>query len=204
VITRIFNKKKDNDKNNDVPVTRRTSEKMSFLAQNKKSIILVAIVTAGLVAVWFGAKNVLVVSNPIYLIPSESMLPSLNVGDVVVIRNGQGFSFEDLKVGDIIIFHTDDAGGRTIVHRIVEIYTDATSGERLVKTKGDNNPISYENFDYPIKQQDYYGKVIYVIPLVGLVSIQPYSYMISAAAVILISATFLVGILHSRRKRPSC
>ncbi len=167
-------------------------------------LLIIIGIGAGIIGIWVGLKFVLHVEDPFYIVSSESMIPSLKIGDIVIMRNGEGFSFMDLQVGDIIIFHTDDAGGRTIVHRIVEIYADATSGERLVKTKGDNNPISYENFDYPIKQQDYYGKVIYVIPLVGLVSIQPYSYMISVAAVILVSATFLVGILHSRRKRPSC
>lgn len=108
--------------------------------------------------------------NPFYVIPSESMIPTLNVGDVVVIRNSPGFAFQDVKVDDIIVFHTDDGGGRTIVHRVVEIYSDSDTGERLLKTKGDNNPISYDHFDYPIKKADYYGKVIAVIPKIGLLS----------------------------------
>ena len=50
------------------------------------------------------------------------------------------------------------------------MYADGQTGERLVKTKGDNNPESYEGFDYPIRENDYYGKVVGVIPKVGLIS----------------------------------
>ena len=157
--------------------------------------LTILVIGACIIGIWFGLKAILAVNNPFYIVPSESMVPSLNIGDVVIIRNGGGFSFMDLQVGDIIVFHTNDAGGRTIVHRIVEIYADATSGERLVKTKGDNNPISYEDFDYPIRQQDYYGKVIYVLPIVGLVSIQPFSYIIVGIAVCLLLAAFLVVVL---------
>jgi signal peptidase len=119
---------------------------------------------------WLSLRAYLAVDNPFYVVPSESMVPTLNVGDVVLIRNGAGYLFDDLEVGDIIVFHTNDGGGRIIVHRIVEIYSDGQTGERLIKTKGDNNPQSYENFDYPIKRQNYYGKVISVIPKIGVLS----------------------------------
>lgn len=134
-------------------------------------------IIAGLAAItvllisWYSIRAYLAVDNPFYVVPSESMIPTLNVGDVVMIRNGaEGYSFDDVKVGDIIVFHTIDGGGRTIVHRVVEIYSDPHTGDRLLKTKGDNNPQSYENFDYPIKKQDYYGKVVAVIPKIGLLS----------------------------------
>jgi signal peptidase I len=92
----------------------------------------------------------------VFLPSLSGLLAHFNVGDVVVIRNnGQGSSFQDQHVGDIIVFHTNDAGGRTIVHRIVEIYSDANNSERLVKTKGDNNPVSYGGFDYPIYSSAY-------------------------------------------------
>lgn len=74
---------------------------MSFLAKNKNVLILAAIIAIGLVSVWFGVKSVLAVNNPVYLISSESMVPSLNIGDVVAIRNGQGFSFQELQVGEL-------------------------------------------------------------------------------------------------------
>jgi signal peptidase len=142
--------------------------------RNKKLLFYMTVgfaILAGLLIFWFSFRAYLAVDNPFYVVPSESMIPTLNVGDVVMIRNGaEGYSFDDVKVGDIIVFHTIDGGGRTIVHRVVEIYSDSHTGDRLLKTKGDNNPQSYENFDYPIKRQDYYGKVVAVIPKIGLLS----------------------------------
>jgi signal peptidase I len=166
-----------------------------------REVLIILVIGVCIIGVWFGLKVILHVDNPFYVVSSESMTPSLMVGDIVVIRDGPEFSFYNLKVGDIIVFHTNDAGGRTIVHRLVEIYSDNKGGEKLVKTKGDNNPISYENFDYPIREQDYYGKVIYVIPTVGLISVPPSSYVISATAISLVSATLLIGIIYAKKKK---
>jgi hypothetical protein len=38
--------------------------------------------------------------------------------------------------------------------RVVEVYLDAETGERLLKTKGDNNPDSCEGLDLPIGRED--------------------------------------------------
>jgi hypothetical protein len=70
----------------------------------------------------------------------------------------------------------------------------------LVKTKGDNNRVSYEVLDYPIREANYYGKVIYVIPMVGLISIPPFTYVIAAIGISLILATFSIGILLYKKK----
>jgi hypothetical protein len=48
---------------------------------------------------------------------------------VVIIRNGLGFAFEEVAVGDIIVFHAENGGGKTIVHRVVKIYSDIQTGE---------------------------------------------------------------------------
>ena len=122
-----------------------------------------------------------------------------------------------MHVGDIIDFHTKDAGGRTIVHRIVEIYhaDNATNNsssnrstgveeegeERLVKTKGDANPVSYEILDYPIREADYYGKVISIIPKIGLVTMPPYNYIIAGIAVGLVTVVRIVGYVTYQKEK---
>ena len=63
------------------------------------------------------------------------------------------------------MFHSNDGRGRTIIHRVVEIYSE--EDQIILKTKGDANPQSYEGMDYPISEEDYYGKVISVIPKIG-------------------------------------
>jgi signal peptidase I len=200
--------KNENDNNNTTTNNRQHEQKSSkrgnFLPNEVKYVI---IGVAAVATFWFGLTIVLQVNNPFYVVSSESMVPTLMVGDLVVLRNGAdggGFSFSDLQVGDIIVFHTEDGGGRTIVHRIVEIYQAENNnnvdsdrgtkeGDRLVKTKGDNNPVSYEVLDYPISEADYYGKVISIIPKVGLVTIPPYNYVIAGVAAGLLSVTGILG-----------
>lgn len=87
---------------------------------------------------------------------------------MAIIRNGLVFAFEDVAVCDFIVFYTEDGGGRTIVHRVVKIYSDTQTGESWLR--GDNNPKSYEGFDYLIKRENYYGKVVSVICKIGILN----------------------------------
>ena len=89
----------------------------------------------------------------------------------------------------------------TIVHRVAEIITVPTikrgSGGssdqnnnniiKIIRTKGDANAGSIRLLDYPIRQQNYIGKVVYVIPKVGLVTMvirPPINYIIIGAIII--------------------
>jgi signal peptidase len=92
------------------------------------------------------------------------------------------------------------------VHRVVEIIqTDdksndnKSSSNRIIRTKGDANPSSIPGIDYPIREQDYIGKVVYVIPGVGLITKvfrPPANYII-----ILISLTILLFLYIKKGKR---
>lgn len=194
-------------------------KRTKFIPREVKYLIIVIAVVA---IFWLGLKVVLQVDNPFYIVSSESMVPTLMVGDIVVVRNGHsgisgggGFSFSDLQVGDIIVFHTEDESGRTIVHRVVEIYHENDDddnnnnstegrGERLIKTKGDANPVSYEGLDYPIGESDYYGKVIFVIPKVGLIfnALMTSSVRYILILVVAVSiASISIIMLRSRRNK---
>ena len=81
--------------------------------------------------------------------------------------------YDQLKTGDIIVFKApedfDEQGNpRTIVHRVIFVGLDPRSKEQVVATKGDNNPESYVGLDFPILKSNYIGKVIIVIPKLGL------------------------------------
>lgn len=79
-----------------------------------------------------------------FAVVSGSMQPSIDVNDVIVVRQT---SESDLEVDDIIAFF--DADGNIITHRIVGITPN--DGKTFYITKGDNNtandsePIPYEN-----------------------------------------------------------
>jgi signal peptidase len=139
----------------------------------------VVIIGAGVIVVWlviwvgFG-------SNPFYVVSSGSMEPVLNVNDVLIVRDGG--SWGDLRVGDIIVFNRPDGEDRVIVHRIIDIDTDG-DGDRTIRTKGDANPSPIPGTDYPITEDDYIGRVVYVVPGVGVVTkviSPPVNYIIIA------------------------
>jgi signal peptidase len=139
----------------------------------------VVIIGVGVIAVWlviwasFG-------SNPFYVVSSGSMVPVLQINDVLIVRDGG--SWGELKVGDIIVFNRPDGGDRVIVHRIVDIDVDS-DGDITIRTKGDANPSSIPGTDYPIREDDYIGKVIYVVPGIGVITkviSPPVNYIIIA------------------------
>jgi signal peptidase len=139
----------------------------------------VIIIGVGVVVVWLGIWLVFG-ANPFYVVSSGSMEPVLKVNDVLIVRDGG--SWEGLKIGDIIVFNRPVGGDRVIVHRIADIVVDGDR-ERIVRTRGDANPASIPGTDYPIKQDDYIGKVIYVIPGIGIITkviSPPVNYIIIA------------------------
>jgi hypothetical protein len=71
-------------------------------------------------------------------------------------------SFDKLKVGDIISFDRPDGVSDEIQHRIVFIKTDE-NGHRIVMTKGDANQGPIPGVDFPITEDKYTGKLVYVI-----------------------------------------
>ena len=79
-----------------------------------------------------------------------------NKGDVFVVR---GTSFEDLKVGDVIVYSIP---GRPdpIIHRIVNVETD------FVATKGDANT-NQLNFEVQIFAEQIHGRAVARIPVIG-------------------------------------
>ena len=132
-------------------------------------ISICSIATAWLAVLFLVDSN----NNRFYVVISDSMIPNLNTGDIVIIKHEKEdpSSFNNLKIGDIIVFKRLDkpAGAHdTIVHRVVQVMIDY-SGDRILRTKGDANPYSIKLVDFPIKKENYIGKVIFTIPSLGLI-----------------------------------
>lgn len=144
----------------------------------------VIIVVAGVAIVWLGLRVAFDTNNPFYVVSSNSMVPSLEVNDVLVVRDGGSWS--SLEVGDVIVFDRPDGEDRVIVHRVVEI-EERPDGERIVRTKGDANPASIPGTDYPILEDHYIGTVIYVMPGAGIITkviSPPVNYIIIAVILV--------------------
>ncbi len=112
-----------------------------------------------------------------YIIISESMVPTIQVQDAIVIKRVEG---EDIKVGDIITFTSTDTRfpGVTITHRVVEITKDE-KGKYLFRTKGDHNNTA----DFTLIDEDHVnGKVVLKIPKIGYIQYfltQSYGWIIA-------------------------
>jgi signal peptidase I len=163
----------------------------------------IAIVAIGVVIVWLGIRLVFDTANPFYIVSSGSMVPNLNVDDVLIVRDGG--SFNSLNLGDIIVFHRPIGGDRVIVHRVVDIRDIVINSqeERIVRTKGDANPSSIPGVDFPITEKEYIGKVAFVIPGIGVITraiSPPVNYIIIAA---ILAILFFNHILRKKNAEPS-
>jgi len=140
-----------------------------------KDIIIVVI---GVLIIWMGLRVVFGTENPFYVVSSGSMVPELMVFDVLVVQGND--PFESVKIGDIIVFNRPSGQDRVIVHRVASITGDDPF---TITTKGDANPTSIPGTDFPITEEEYIGKVAYVIPQVGYVTrvlTPPINYIIIA------------------------
>jgi signal peptidase len=147
-----------------------------------KSIVKdVIIVAVGVAAIWIGLQVIFGTQNPFYVVSSGSMIPVLEVYDVLVV-DGK-VQFKDIQVGDIIVFNRPNGHDRVIVHRVAAIMED---DPKTIRTKGDANPVSIPGTDYPVTKDEYIGKVAYVIPQIGYVTrvlTPPVNYIIIAVII---------------------
>ncbi len=125
------------------------------------------IVIIGVIIIWVGLQLIFGTSNPFYVVSSGSMVPKLQVFDVLVVQGHD--PFETVEVGDVIVFNRPSGHDRVIVHRVVSIIDDDPL-TFTVRTKGDANPASIPGTDFPITEEEYIGKVAHVIPQVGYIT----------------------------------
>jgi len=131
----------------------------------KKIIKDILIVVVGVLAIWIGLQVAFGTENPFYVVASGSMVPVLEVYDVLVVQGHE--PFEEVEVGDIIVFNRPSDHNRVIVHRVVSIIDE---DPKTIRTQGDANPASIPGTDFPISEEEYIGKVIYSLPQVGYVT----------------------------------
>ncbi len=127
-------------------------------------------------------------SFSLYTIISPSMVPNIEVYDVVIVSRVENPA--DIEVGDIISFNSSDFKvGETIsvTHRVVEIMVDG-SGNYSYYTKGDNN---FVRDPEPVKYESIVGEVSLKIPQLGRVQF----FLASATGwmlVVVIPALFII------------
>lgn len=157
-----------------------------------KATIYIMIILAIIGIVWLLPRVALGTSTPFFSVSSGSMVPTLNVGDFIVIK---AESFDNLKVGDIIVFNRPTDSDDMIVHRIHSIdYED-----RTIKTWGDANGGVVD--PWTVTEEDVIGKYIgFKIPYLGYLAFlfpYPVNYVLLITIIIII---FLVELSLTEKR----
>lgn len=127
--------------------------------------LMVALMAVIVFGFWYGAQLVMNTEYPALAVVSESMLPTLNIGDIIII---QGVNASQIHAnytnGDIVVFKNpkyNDPNFR-VVHRAVK--KEYRADGWWITTHGDNNNVGAEE---QFNEKDLIGKVIAKIPYIG-------------------------------------
>jgi len=110
----------------------------------------------------------------VFEVATGSMSPNIEIGDVIIDKVGA----DNINLGDIITYKTD----AIITHRVIGINGD------WVTTKGDAN----NSAEGPIKKEEIIGKVVKIVPRVGIwkkVFLTPQVYAPIITTIVLLGLT---------------
>lgn len=124
--------------------------------KSKFSKIANICVTLFLLVVVFLTSGVF--SHYALVIGSDSMNPSINKGDIVIVKKIDNEQISDIKIGDTLVFNMKD---KVVVHRV---YNVNPNDSHSFITKGDNNE---EADNWVVNENNIIGVVIAKIPIVG-------------------------------------
>jgi signal peptidase len=162
-----------------------------------QTVITIALIIIIVFGFWFGSQAILNTSYPALDVASVSMLPTLNVGDLIIVQGVPASQIHaNYATGDIIVFKSIGDPNRRIVHRAVEITVQ--NGQYFITTRGDNNQ---SNDPSPVPEENLIGRVVGKVPFLGNFALftnalGTFYFIIIAAVIILI----IVLALPSGRK----
>lgn len=155
-------------------------------------ILLILILFAGTYGSVELLRIVLNTESPLMVVSSASMVPTLNVGDIILVS---GVNPNTTTVGTIIIFHSPYDYQMPIVHRVLAITKDGNS--LFFQTKGDNNP-GPDGWRVPAK--NVMGVYVAKLPYVGLISLELRGPLGVTLIILLIAV--IVAIEYSESRHP--
>lgn len=117
-----------------------------------------------------------------YIIMSGSMSPTIDIGDVAIIKEE-----DNIKVNDVVAYSEANS---TVVHRVIEI--NSTSNEENYITKGDNNNAKDL---HPIKKSNIQGKYVGKIKGLG----NAFSFIKKHLIIFMVGIVIIMVIIVIRR-----
>ncbi|RLI21425.1 signal peptidase I, partial [Candidatus Bathyarchaeota archaeon] len=144
-------------------------EKIRKLWQNEyfKTAISILVIIIVFLIFWFGSIAYFNTENPYLVVSSGSMRPTLEVGDLIIVKRVAPSEINaNYSNGDVIVFKSPINPQKLIVHRAIK--KEVKNGMYWFTTHGDNNrPSLTENFS----EEYYVGKVIARVPFIGHISL---------------------------------
>ena len=166
-------------------------EKRNVLTKNISNVLKVSIFSLVVIIIYnmflvllsasAGKETTNVFGYSAYIISSDSMKPTLNAGDVIIIKK---VNAKNLKKDDIITFKNDS---QIVTHRIV------SENDCEFITKGDNNNI--EDL-FVLKSSEILGIKIFKIPLLG----KAIKFISNTFYIFIIIIMLITIYLYNRRK----
>ena len=125
---------------------------------------------------------------PIRLVKGDSMEPTLNAGDVILLKS---VPFSDIEDGDIVAYKAPVAaeagnGPGTILHRVQR--AGVQNGSNVLFTKGDNSTAD----PWPVTPGLVQGELVLRVPWVG----RPVLFLTSKKGIIFVSIAVLISLLY--------
>jgi len=153
-------------------------------------ILLFAATYGGVEALRIGLST----ESPLMVVSSGSMVPTLNVGDIILVR---GVDPRTVTVGTIIIFHSPADYDMPIVHRVIKI--DNEGNTIFFETKGDHNPIQD---GWRVPTQNLMGVYTARLPYVGLLSLELRGPLGVTVIILLVALIIAIEYKESKPKKP--
>jgi signal peptidase len=161
-----------------------------------KTIVLAVIIIGGVLGFWFGLRAGLGTEYPLLTVASGSMIPTLNVGDLILVQGTDASTLNAAPKpdGDIIVFRSPRLDGELIVHRA--IHKEFHEGLWYFETQGDANagPDRWFGEDVwtgMISQRRLVGKVVGKAPYIGFIPL----YIRTREGIIIVVVLILIIIL---------
>lgn len=99
-----------------------------------------------------------------YTILTGSMRPTMPPGTLVVVKPAE---IDQIKVGDVVTYQMESGRPTVVTHRVVALVS-SLSGERSLRTQGDDNPVADSELVRPVQVR---GTVWYSVPFLGRLSL---------------------------------
>jgi len=141
-------------------------KKIGELWQNEyfKTAISILVLIALFFIFWYGSILYFNNKTPYLVVSSDSMRPTLEIGDLIIVKRIDPSQLYDAPMkGDIIVYRNKE--GELVVHRLIS--KTPTEDGYLLTTQGDAN----YRADDPFSDEQYVGKVIARIPFIGHISL---------------------------------